>query len=776
MFWRYFRKHPLATRLTLLIIFSSTVITVIAIAIMLNKQYRMDVKGLETRIQTVQSVSLPSLSQSLWEFNDENVRIMLNSIMQMEDMLYAEVHAYNWDGSKRLIQTGEKPELAAQNTIVSEVDIRNMRSFSGEKEVLGSLLVIASLDGVNAKLWQGARFIVISTAITIFVITVMILFLIKHLLTRHLLKISSYTQSLRLDNDVQPLILDRPAQNVEDELDALVIAINQMHRDLLNQQKQQIQLLEERIEAEAASQTKSRFLATMSHEIRTPMNGIIGILGLIEMGELDKKQSYYLSIVKQSSETLLAIINDILDFSRIEAGKLELVSSDFNLENLIEECAQLYTAAVKENGLNLLVLLPHDVPRYLRGDALRIRQVILNFLSNALKFTRQGYITLSVSVVEQGSSGTVSVRFAVADSGVGIEKEGVESLFEPFEQAEHGRKQGRSGTGLGLAICKRLVDMMGGDFGVSSELGEGSEFWFTVPLHYSPEEHRKYEKDIIAIRSYLAGKKLLLVDDDQRFSDMIASYCKTESMEFLHCSTLSECKSLITEQSPAVDILMIDMGLPDGSGIILIRWLREQAAYAETPIILLTAMADTLSDFEKQSLAVEMAMSKPVTPKRLRYAMSNLSGYREPVQEVKQFAQMSDLSILVAEDNKMNIAVIKAMLEQFKTRVEVTENGKQVLDFYKMSGRDIDIVLMDCEMPYMDGFAATKAIRQWEKLEEWPPVFIVALTAHHTTEHHQLAIEAGMDEYLAKPVNMQALEKILLSVLANKKRNERNGG
>ena len=767
MLGHYYRKNPLATRLTLLIIASSTLVAVLAIAIMLHKQYRSNIDALEARLDTIQSVSLPSLSQSLWEFNDGNARIMLRSIMQMEDIVYAEVTAHNWDGSKRLINVGNKPRNMKNDYVVSETPILSNQLYQKDQEVIGRLTVVAGLDRVKAQLWQGARFIIINTAISIFVITMLVLLLVKHLLTRHLERISAYTQTLSLDGSVEPLRLNRRQRKVADELDAVVSAINQMHCDLLEQQQQQITLLEQRIEAEAASQTKSRFLATMSHEIRTPMNGIIGMLGLIEMGPLDKKQAYYLSIVKQSSETLLAIINDILDFSRIEAGKLELVCNDFDLENLIEECAQLYTASVKEKGINLLVMVPADVPRFLQGDALRIRQILLNLLSNALKFTEQGYISLTVTVVEQ-HQGEVVLRFAVADSGSGIEHGALDPLFEPFEQAAEGRLQGQSGTGLGLAICKRLVDMMGGDIAVDSEPGKGSEFWFSLPLLLSEQDQQRYQANIAAMREYLDGKRLLLVDDDKLFADMVATYTETDAMHFMHYNSLKTCREALEKEQPAVDIFMVDMGLPDGSGIMLIRWLREQKAWQDTPIILLTAMADTLTEADIERLTVDVALSKPLTPRRLQHTLAGLLGYREPLVAPQQFDDMRQLNVLVAEDNNMNIAVIKAMLEQFNVQVQIARNGKQALDIYKMSGDVIDVILMDCEMPEMDGFSASREIRQWEKLEEKAPVHIVALTAHHTIEHQDLALQAGMDEYLAKPVSMQALEKILQQILRDK--------
>ncbi|HEY9032385.1 MAG TPA: response regulator [Pseudomonadales bacterium] len=757
MLGQYYRSNPLATRLTLLIIASSTLIALLAIAVMLHRQYRMDVDALQQRIDTIQSVSLSSLSQSLWEFNDEHTRIMLRSMVQMADIVHAEVSANNWDGSQRLISSGRRP--ATGQHLVSKVDIVSNHL---DHDKLGELTVLASLDGVYQRLWQGARFIILSTAITIFVITGIVLLLIKQLLTRHLDRISTYTQSLRLDEQIEPLQLKRHRRHVPDELDAVVIAINQMHCDLLAQQKQQIRLMQQRVEAEAASQTKSRFLATMSHEIRTPMNGIIGMLGLIELGQLDKKQAYYLSIVKQSSETLLAIINDILDFSRIEAGKLELASNDFELENLIEECAQLYTASVKEKGINLLVMIPVDVPRFLRGDALRIRQILLNLLSNALKFTEQGYISLTVSVIGDQSDGRTLLRFAVADSGCGIEADSQALLFEPFEQAAQGRKQGQSGTGLGLAICKRLVGMMGGEMGVDSAPGQGAEFWFCLPLVVLQQDVQHDQAHVAAMREHLAGKHLLLVDDDKLFASMVATYAQTDNMVFSHCGSLAECRQLVSGQMPPVDVFMIDMGLPDGSGIMLIQWLREQDRYRETPVILLSAMADTLNDADIERLMVSAALSKPLTPRRLQHAMASLLGYCEPAPQPRRFADLSALNVLVAEDNDMNVAVIRAMLEQFRVNYQIASNGKQALDIYKMSSDSLDVILMDCEMPFMDGFSATQAIRQWEKLEEVEQVYIVALTAHHTVEHQQLALDAGMDEYLAKPVSITALEEILM--------------
>nr|MDT0252720.1 ATP-binding protein [Endozoicomonas sp.] len=500
----------------------------------------------------------------------------------------------------------------------------------GNKTKLGELRIIASLDGIYLRLWKQAGFIVATHGIKTFAITFIILWLLRTLLIRHLQHIADHTRKLSLENPFQPLSLLRQESSHRDELDDVVFSLNSMHESLLEEQGKQLQSLEQKLKADAANKAKSEFIATMSHEIRTPMNGILGMLDIIDSDHLPTDQQGYLQTVRQSSETLLNIINDILDFSKIEAGKMQLNSTAFDLRLLVQQSCDLFKVAADEKGLLLAHSSSEDVPFLLEGDAVRIRQILMNLISNGMKFTNGGGIQVHITTEAGAQPDFPSIKVSVQDSGCGMSAEELARIFQPFEQGAEGRLQGRSGTGLGLVICQRLVTLMDGSMGVDSESGKGSVFWFSLPL---PE-----------------------------------------------------------------------------------------AANG----------ADTDSD---------AAQTAPFDPESL-----------------------AGLKVLVADDNRVNRSVIEALLKRCGITATFVEDGNQAVNVFMDEQGDFDLILMDCEMPVMDGYLATAAIRHWQQLHSEHHVHITALSAHYTSYHREKAIQAGMDDYLSKPIKLLELQQFLQSI------------
>lgn len=767
-FHKAFRNNPLAAKLTFLIILASSVITLIAIGLTLYKQYRDDITALDERLSSIEVISLSSLSKSLWKFDDEQVQIIINSILALEDVIYVEVNARNWDGTIRSLHVGEAPadDDLSYRTLTFPLMLDSNTTSNIDVTELGNLVVTASLESVYQRLIEQAGFIIGTQLIKTLIITAVILWLLKRLLTDHLARISQFSRSIKLTDPMPELQLERTpsAKNRHDELDNVVQAINTMTHDLVRQQRNELSLLRERVKAESASHAKSEFIATMSHEIRTPMNGIIGMLDLFETDNLNDSQRDQLSIVRQSSETLLMIINDILDFSRIEAGKLELNHEDFELDNLVSDCAQLYSSTAQEKHLEFEVIIDPDTPNHFIGDSIRLRQILMNLLGNAFKFTESGHIRVVVKPDNTSENTPLRIRFEIHDSGCGISRAELDKLFLPFEQSQSGRHQGSSGTGLGLAICQRLVKLMQGDIGVSSELGKGSTFWFNLPLELSSQAREAEQRRLAKCREHLQGRWFVIVDDDPHFARRMQHLCEDLHLNTLHFGSVREARSGIPEATAAGHIIsgfFLDINLPDGNGYQLCQWLRQQEEYRHTFITIVTALANAMHRRNLEDFGANASLVKPVTPGQLQKIALQATGVEAADKPANNFQRYPDLRVLVAEDNATNCLVIKAMLAKFGIEPTICHTGQEAYELVSREHSRFDMILMDCEMPDLDGYESTKLIRYWEQKHLLPRMPVVALTAHYTITHRERAFEAGMDAYISKPVKLQELADAL---------------
>lgn len=516
--------------------------------------------------------------------------------------------------------------------------------------------------------------------------------------------------------------------------------------------------------AESASRAKSEFLANMSHEIRTPMNGVLGMVDLLQRTELDDTQRSYTKIIQSSGKTLLAVINDILDFSKVEAGKLVLAEHAFDLTELVEEVVAPFRASSKQ-ALTLVASIAPDTPVSFLGDATRLQQVIGNLLNNAFKFTEHGMVRLRVEA-QALDPDHVRLNFQVSDTGIGIDRVGREKLFRPFSQVEHSNRYG--GTGLGLIICQRLVQMMQGEISVQSEPGTGSTFSFHITLRRDAEPKKtRVEVD-------LAGKKLLAIDDCPDFLAILKEQGQALGMQVSTVKMPADTDVVELAATWRPDIITIDLDMPGLDGFEVERRLAANPVCASIPRVLLTASSTPPS---RQALAATgfcAAHVKPTAAAQLQAVIAMaLLGQRAEVEAQPQgfAARYKGRTILVAEDNAVNRQVISAMLRQLGANAEVVDDGaealKRVLAFYHGNkGGDesvptIDAVLMDCEMPNMDGYAATRLIRQHERAEGRAQLPIIALTAHALPEYQQRSSEAGMNAHLNKPISLVALNDML---------------
>ncbi|MBF0163170.1 MAG: PAS domain S-box protein [Magnetococcales bacterium] len=546
-------------------------------------------------------------------------------------------------------------------------------------------------------------------------------------------------------------------------------------RDITERKQAEAALLAAKESAEAANRAKSLFLANMSHEIRTPMNTIIGLGYLLSQTPLTPGQQSRMRKIQYAAETLLGIINDILDFSKIEAGRLELEFHPFQLGEVMEKVASMVSMRAEEKGLEILFALPPDLPRSLVGDALRLEQILINLGTNAIKFTQSGEIVFRVEALEVTET-TARLRFSVKDSGIGLTEEQIAGLFQPFVQADSSTTRHYGGTGLGLAICKSLVDQMNGAFTVISAPGAGSEFAFTVPL----ARQFAHEPVKISLGGHHSGILRVLVVDDNDSSRMILS----EMVRGLDCTVqavpsgpdaLDEMRRAIDSWERPYDLILLDWQMPDMDGIETARHIREIAANNSSLVIMVTAHGRQEVMREAKDVGINGFVLKPVTPSTLLNTIQEALGRgmvapqateSGPVKSKERLpAHLKGARILVVEDHEINWQVAEGILAKAGIASEHAANGKEAVERIFADPQRFDLVLMDLQMPVMDGYEATRRLRMRFDAARMP---IVAMTANALKSEKDQCLAIGMNDYLTKPVNVAQLFAVLGGLIPDK--------
>jgi signal transduction histidine kinase/DNA-binding response OmpR family regulator len=553
-------------------------------------------------------------------------------------------------------------------------------------------------------------------------------------------------------DDGQERLIEIRSTPLHDEFGKLTGIVEVAH-DLNEQEKIALKLKRAQEDAETANRAKSELVATMSHEVRTPMNAVLGMTDLLRLTNLKRKQQNYVKIIESSGNMLLSLVDNMLDLSTLESGKLVLRKRNFSAPDLLEHVLAIMGYQAYSKGLELIGDIQDGWRQQVFADAQRLRQIMINLIGNAIKFTAQGEVVVQVCI-ESTEDGQSQLSVTVSDNGIGMSAETRANLFRPFTRAGVASADTEQGTGLGLAISKQLVDLMGGDIGIESKLGEGTRAHFSVPVNVIPAADQRMGLRARALKN----RRLLVVYDNQRVSRIICSNLHswgTRCDSVRHPHEVSDRLAAAMADGQLFDGVIIDFDLPGSDGLALARAIRADSAYTHLPIVLLTSIAQPLGIGEISAIGGIRCVNKPILPSELRHNLFSVLEIDDWAGKRAENGHVEALRILIAEDNPLNRKLLLRMLESLGHSVDCADDGPAALRAFEE--KSYDLILMDCQMPGLDGDQVTRRIRQMTDQHVRQPI-IIAVTADISAEHKSKCLQAGMDDFLTKPIRLEVLK------------------
>ncbi len=761
--------RPLAARLLVYVLLFSVLLSLAATGVQMIGEVDRRTAELKSTQEKAAELVAGSISSNLWLMNYPEVANTLDDMRAIPAIQHARIITTSGEE----FSTGTYPE---GRVISQSFPLQFNRASASNQEPMGTLTLTSSIETVYSDIMDRALLTLLFQSLFVMLGTLGLLLIVRFTLSRHLETIADYAARLNLDALIEPLQLKRRPPKRGDELSELEQALNTMRLQLLEDTRSlrqtSAQSQDERDEAVRANHAKNQFLANVSHELRIPLQSVLGYANLLSDTPLDSDQREYVQTLLNASEGLSAIINDLLDISSMEAGKLVLEHIPFDLRDTLNDLVHMLGARAREKGLALELRIDENLPRIMEGDPVRLRQVLLNLTSNAIKFTDSGHALISVEVLGRRDD-NVRLRISVEDTGMGIDPEDIELVYEPYVQLGQRFQRQLPGAGLGLTISRQLVRLMDGTLDLESRPGEGSTFWVELTLAVAPHSGTRTRPDTSMIR----GKRILVVDSYELSRKITLEMLSRHDLNIEAVRSAGEALTslrLAADAGAAYDALILDGFVPDMDSDLLCRQIRSNPHWEHTRLLILSSNPQRGDAEHFRQAGADAFLSKslrescliPILHQLFADAAKQQRGFltRFSLQKISDSTRRQELpcgrmKVLLVEDNPVNRILTQKLLEKLGCDVMTANDGEAASSLWQW--HPFDLIFMDCVMPRVDGFEATRRLRQWEKDQGLRPVPVVALTASAMEKDEEQCRKAGMNSFVAKPVNIEMLRAVL---------------